>query len=279
MVLAGCNKPQPAADLPEPEVQIPASQDASINLNFLGLEGQPNNTAEFMSRFDHDEFKLFPLRFPVNNMKLFTPQIAKTDQMRFAFYCAWGELRTERYGLQTTSGEQQSVLIPLREYQLEVTPRLLKADQGMYRVVIRDADGAALATIDLEGKADDAQLKPAKGYNVKQVYRDTKLRIAGYELRRSGASSLEYPLLGLQVIAEGWDGRRDGSARPPWSDYLRVFPEVDLRVLPHDWFHSKNIQDSSKRLKASAMQQAGKRYGANVTEQGTDFIRCYSCGN
>lgn len=279
LLLTGCPQAPPPAS-PEPEVKIPLSQDASINLNFVGLAGQPDNTEDFKSRFDSDEFKLFPLRFPVNNFELYTPRITAQDKMRFAFIAAWGELKSDLYGIEATAGEMPTTSIPLREYALDITPKLVKPDDGMYSIVIRHSDGTQLATLELKGQGDDAKLKAASGeYRVKQAFRDTRLRISGYEIWRKGDGRDDFPLLGVQIIADGWGGGLGASARPGWAAYKKVFPEVDLRILPADWFHLKNIPDSCMRLKADGLQQAGKRYGVDPYASAGCGVRCYSCGS
>jgi hypothetical protein len=271
--LASCNdKPKTLAAAPP--VVIPISQPISVNLNFVGLKGQPDNTANFMGRFDQDEFKHFPLRYPVNNFAMYT-KVKPADTMQFAFVSVWGEYKGELYGLQKKPEESSGTEIDINDYRLHITPRLLKPSKGMYKVVLKDKAGTVIARLDLEGKADAPKLKAGgKGFQVKRVFHDPLLRISGYEIWRAGANRDEKPLLGLQVIAEGWaDSRWQQGLLPPWSKYERVFPEVDIQVLPHEWFYGKTIQDSCMRLKASAWEQAGKRLGFGGDNRDSDFIQ------
>jgi hypothetical protein len=260
LLLCACNsKPKPAAPA---AVIIPISQPVSVNLNFVGLKGQPDNTADFMSRFDQDEFKYFPLRYPVNNFAMYT-RVKPEDTMQFAFVSVWGQYKGELYGLQTKPSEKLTAEVELRNYRMHITPKLLKPDKGIYKVVLKHKDGTVIARLDIIEKGDYSELKAdSKNIRVKRVFRDPLLKISGYEIWKSDAKHDDLPLLGLQVIAEGWgDSRWQQGLLPPWSKYKHVFPEVDLQVLPHEWFYGKTIQESCMRLRASAWDQAGKLLG------------------
>ena len=257
-----CNQPAVKQEKAAPPPVIPISQETAINLSFVGLKDQPSNLEDFMGRFDQDEFKHFPLRYPVNNFAMYT-KVQPADEMHFAFMSIWGEYKADLYGLKSKPGDGGHVNIPVRDYSFKIAPKLLAADKGMYNITILNKDGAKVATLALKGKGDDAELKAAsKQYVVKRVFRDTMLRISGFEIRRAGAKVDERPILGIQLIAEGWgDSRLQRGILPGWSKYKRVFPEVDMRVLPQDWFYGKDIPSSCMRLKATAFDQVGKRVG------------------
>jgi len=250
LLAAGC--PAPVKQEAAPAVdRTPLSQPVSINLNFLGVEGQPDPTAEYLSKIDPDELRLFPIRFPVTNMTQFTKIDPAKDKLRFAFAALWGNYKAETKVLTLEPGKRGSVEFKLADASLRIEPKLLKPDKGIYELTLTLESGEVVGHFKVQGWGEHVPVSGAsKALKTKQVYSDKVRRITGYEVYKTDDAKRQQQ--GLIFMGEGWSTDNDYML-PKWAKAPRIFPEVDLQVYPEYWFTMRDIVNSCHTIKSEPL--------------------------